>query len=33
MRNVAFVNDPAAVGKILDNIGESTRLPRISPVR
>jgi len=27
MRIIAFVDDPAAVGKILDHIGESRRMP------
>ena len=33
MRIIAFVNDPAAVSKILDRIGESTQPPRIAPAR
>ena len=33
MRIIAFVNDPADVGKILDHIGESTQPPRIAPAR
>ena len=33
MRIIAFVNDPAAVGKVLDHIGESTEPPRIAPAR
>lgn len=33
MRIIAFVNDPAAVGKILDHIGESAQPPRIALAR
>ena len=33
MRIIAFVNDPAAVSKILDHIGETTQPPRIAPAR
>ena len=31
MRIIAFVNDPAAVSKLLDHIGETTQPPRIAP--
>jgi len=31
MRIIAFVNDPAAGGKILDHIGETPQPPRIAP--
>ena len=33
MRIIAFVNDPCAVGEILDRIAESTQPPRIAPAR
>ena len=33
MRIIAFINDAGSVKKILDQIGESTRPPRIAPAR
>ena len=33
MRIIAFINDAGTVTKILDQIGESTQPPRISPAR
>ena len=33
MRIIAFITEASAVGKILDHLGESTRLPSIAPAR